>query len=240
MVLFFLYFISANAYSQFSGLRINIENTTRVIKDGSYTIVSMKESIATLRVLVNDQQKIKLSEKDNISSSDQIKLMAADTSKTEAGKLKSAKTVVTKLNPLTTPEPILTTSGTIYDIPVATSLNQFTSLQANFKFLYNVHGLFQTQVSNFNAVQYIELYKLEKGTDKRSFCIPAGSCSSINIPIQITGNGLYGLTNEPAHGVFTVTIPSGYLQPGEYAFIDKSSLTADSKSLVCFPFTVKQ
>jgi hypothetical protein len=89
----------------------------------------------------------------------------------------------------------------------------------------------QHQISNPAIV--IELYKLEVGTSCRSFSIPAGSCNSVNIPIQITSDG----ARVP---VYSVAIPSGYLQPGEYAFIDKSSLNTDGSALVCFAFTVKQ
>ncbi|MEP6673882.1 MAG: hypothetical protein ABJA78_01960 [Ferruginibacter sp.] len=143
--------------------------------------------------------------------------------------------------------PVVTTSGTIYDIPGITALHQYTSLQASFKFTYDLHGLSQQQQNISDITQVIELYKLEKGTNTRSFCIPSGSCSSINIAIQITGNGLLnGITGSGGAAVgksvsgFTVVFPSGYLAPGEYAFIDKSSLTTDGTSLRCFAFTVKQ
>ncbi len=95
----------------------------------------------------------------------------------------------------------------------------------------------------------IELYKLEKSSRIRSFCIPSGNCTSLNIPIQITLNGQpvvpnAGNTANAGAGagkspVYFVVIPSGYLQTGEYAFIDKSTLTTDGSAIQCFAFTVK-
>ena len=144
------------------------------------------------------------------------------------------------------PAPVVTTSATIYDIPGSTAVYQYTSLQASFKFRYYLHGT-TAQPQNISDIsQVIELYKLEKGANTRSFCIPAGSCTSVNIPIQITGRGLLNGNSNGAgaesgyNSCFTVLIPSGYLQPGEYAFIDKSSLSADFTALQCFAFTVKQ
>ncbi len=139
--------------------------------------------------------------------------------------------------------PVLT-STTIYDIPGSAAALQYTSLQASFKFLY-------TDITSYSAntpAGVVELYKLEKGTSSRSFSIPSGSCSAVNIPIQIMADGqLVTPSTEsiPAGGaagkspVYMVVIPSGYLQPGEYAFIDKSSLKADGSALICFCFGVR-
>ena len=96
----------------------------------------------------------------------------------------------------------------------------------------------------FNPSDEIELDKLQKGINTRTFCIPTGVCTSVNIPIQITGDGYI-----PASGTgaaagktsgYMVIIPYGYLQPGEYAFIDKSSLKPNGPALICFAFNVKQ
>lgn len=95
----------------------------------------------------------------------------------------------------------------------------------------------------FNPSDAIELYKLEKGIYTHTFCIPPGGCTSVNIPIQITGDGYIPAagtgTAAGKTGGYMVVIPSGYLQPGEYAFIDKSSLKADGSALAYFGFNVK-
>ena len=142
--------------------------------------------------------------------------------------------------------PVLTTIGTIYDIPGNTATNQYSSLQANFKFFfYNGNTR-----SSGSPAGLVELYKLEKGPNTRSFCIPSGGCASVNIPIQITANGQAVVPEATTGGggrasgkspLYLVILPNGgYLQPGEYAFIDKSSLKQDGTALLCFTFTVKQ
>jgi len=144
--------------------------------------------------------------------------------------------------------PVTRTLSTIYDIPGNTSGNQYTSLQANFHFIYFNSSAGPGRAPS-NPAGAVELYKLEKGVNTRTFCIPAGSCLSVNIPIQMTDNGqpvvagasvnVGGAYGKPS--IYMVVIPNGgYLQPGEYAFIDKGSLKADGSALVCFAFTVKQ
>jgi hypothetical protein len=151
------------------------------------------------------------------------------------------------ITPKTITPPAITTSGTIYDIPGNTAISQYTSLQANFQFsFYNI-----TNRTLTSPAGVIELYKLEKGANTRSFCIPSGGCASVNIPIQITANGQPVVASAGTGGgagaatgkspMYLVVLPNGgYLQPGEYAFIDKSSLKPDGSALVCFTFTVKQ
>jgi hypothetical protein len=144
--------------------------------------------------------------------------------------------------------PVTRTLSTIYDIPGNTSINQYTSLQANFHFFYFNSSAGPARTPS-NPAGVVELYKLEKGINTRTFCIPTGSCLSVNIPIQITDNGqpvvagasvnVGGAYGKPS--IYMVVIPNGgYLEPGEYAFIDKASLKADGAALVCFTFTVKQ
>ena len=136
-----------------------------------------------------------------------------------------------------------TTNYTIYDMPGNTAVLQLTSLQASFKFMFINTNNIKESISN-NSAGLIELYKLEKNSSIRTFCIPSGNCTSLNIPIQITLNGQPVVPNavnaSAAGAVYFVIIPSGYLQPGEYAFIDKSTLTTDGTSIQCFAFTVKQ
>ncbi|MEO6133559.1 MAG: hypothetical protein ABIP35_00310 [Ginsengibacter sp.] len=142
--------------------------------------------------------------------------------------------------PQTFPTSPVITSATIYDIKANTAPDQYTSLQANFVFtFYNTNNALISGLS-----EIIELYKLEKGAITRSFCIPAGNCKAINIPIQISDNAspdIHGTEKGAGAGKSTIhhiTIPSGYLSAGEYAFIDKSTLSADGTALVCFAFTV--
>ena len=227
-------FISAlsKTNAQTSGLRIAASYEITYANSGELRFKSNLLSAAVLRKLINEAkiQEI-IATKDPIGT---IKKEGTDNIK---------KNVTIKEAPIR----VVTTSGTIYDIPGSTAAYQYTSLQASFKFVYEVRGLSAQQVNAFNAQQSIELYKLEKGDNTRSFCIPSGSCTSVNIPIQITGNGLHGVSNYGGAGaatgkgdnLFTIVIPSGYLAPGEYAFIDKSSLTADGNSLKCFAFTVR-
>ena len=146
------------------------------------------------------------------------------------------------INPIYVPKTTIITSATIYDIIGATAIptRQYTSLQASFLFLF-----FNRNSGVQNPVGLIELYKLEKGVNTRSFCIPSGGCASINIPIQITTNGQpviagAGVSTAITSGYAVVLSNGGYLQPGEYAFIDKSSLIRDGSSLICFTFSVKQ
>lgn len=215
---------------QNSGLNIGAISEVTVDPRGPVSIKGIEQSTAVLRKLVNEAKKQEI-----VATKDPI----ASTKK----EITTEKPIKKEL-----PVPVVTTSGTIYDIPGATAIHQYTSLQASFKFLYELHGLSPQQYQTFNVTQAIELYKLEKGTSTRSFCIPSGSCSSVNIPIQITGNGLRGGPVSTSSGgaarspysCFTVVFPSGYLEPGEYAFIDKSSLKPDGTALICFVFTVKQ
>lgn len=159
-----------------------------------------------------------------------------------------AATEVKQVRVLNVPATTTVTSTTIYDISgiTATPSRQYTSLQAGFKFTYfDRRGIVQSPAG------VIELYKLEKGITTRSFCIPWGGCASSNIPIQITANGQpivadagtgrVAGTGSGKSPLYLVVLPNGgYLQPGEYAFIDKSTLTRDGSALVCFTFTVRQ
>jgi hypothetical protein len=143
--------------------------------------------------------------------------------------------------------PVVVTNTTVYDIQGNTAAAQYTSLQANFKFLFA-----DAETGSLNSpAGVIELYKLEKGINTRSFCIPSGGCASVNIPIQIMEDGKIVVAdagtfrsagaNSGKSPLYLVVLPNGgYLQPGEYAFIDKSSLNRDASALYCFSFTVKQ
>ena len=136
--------------------------------------------------------------------------------------------------------PVVKTSATVYDIAGNAASDQYTSLQANFIFTFS--NINRSVISSLSEI--IELYKLEKGTSTRSFCIPAGSCTAVNIAIQISNNASEDIripVNRGSYGnpiLHHITIPSGYLSPGEYAFIDKSSLKTDGTALVCFAFRV--
>lgn len=155
---------------------------------------------------------------------------------------------VKQVRVLNIPATTTMTSATIYDIPGTTAIpsRQYTSLQAGFKFTYfGRRGIAQSPAG------VIELYKLEKGINTRSFCIPWDGCSASNIPIQITANGqpvaadsgtgrVAGTASGKSPLYLVVLTNGGYLQPGEYAFIDKSSLTHDGSAMVCFAFTVRQ
>jgi hypothetical protein len=131
-------------------------------------------------------------------------------------------------------------SATVYDITGNTSSNLYTSLQASFHFYYSKAN----NPTQGSPEGFVELYKLEIGASTRSFCIPAGKCASVNIPIQITAKGSTPNSGKGAssgNSMYMVTLSNGnYLQPGEYAFIDKSSLSRDASALYCFSFTVKQ
>lgn len=212
-----------NADAQHSGLTISVASRAQ-------QIAAMKGGItpttATLRKVNKATMDIAEATKKMQSSS------LNNTSPT------SEKKVPGKMQQFTPPATI--TSTTIYEIANNTSTDQYTSLQANFVFsFYNINN---TLISGLSEI--IELYKLEKGATTRSFCIPAGNCTAINIPIQISDNAspdIHGTVKGAGAGKSTIhhiTIPSGYLSAGEYAFIDKSTLKADGTALVCFAFTV--
>ena len=215
-------------HGQRSGLRIAALN--EIGAGGQFKGNSL--STAALRKLVNEDKKQQIATtKDPIGS----------TKKEAPGYAKAANDAPQSQSRQAIPGPVVTTSGTIYDMPGSTSIYQYTSLQASFIFLYELNGLSPQQQNISDISQVIELYKLEKGASTRSFCIPSGGCTSVNIPIQITGQGLHHPGEAWGKNLhFTIVIPSGYLQPGEYAFIDKSSLSADFTALNCFAFTVKQ
>lgn len=226
-----------NVQAQLSGLKIAAAGEVVTDPRAGVTVKGIEKSIAVLRKTVKYDNEEK--QKQIVAAKDPAQItkpIAVETITKEAKK----SILVKELHPA-----VVTTSGTIYDIPGSTSLHQYSSLQANFKFLYDQRFLSAQQYNGFNVTQSIELYKMEKGTDVRSFCIPSGNCNSVNIPIQISGNGLRGGASNTGGvsstwGIFTVAISTGYLLPGEYAFIDKSSLKPDGSALACFTFTVKQ
>jgi hypothetical protein len=208
-----------NANAQRSGLTISIVAKTQQIADGKGGI---KPTTATLR-------KVKKAVNDIAEATKTKSFNPNDMSPTHE------KKVPNKIQQITTPEVV--TSTTIYDISGATAQDQYTSLQANFIFKFvNVNSNVIGSLS-----EIIELYKLEKGATNRSFCIPSGNCTAVKIPMQISDNiGIPGNGSGAATTiVHRITVPSGYLAAGEYAFIDKSTLTADGTAMVCFAFTVK-
>lgn len=121
-------------------------------------------------------------------------------------------------------------SGTIFTISGITSANQIYSLAATFSFSEKPSGRTISQISSF-----IQLYKLE-AVKYRSFSIPVGNNSATLIPIQVKPK--HG-TKGYLPGAYDISFPSGNLQTGEYAFIDKSSMNSNGSALISFPFTIK-
>ena len=211
-----------NANAQHSGLTISIASKAQQIVAMRGGISPTTATLRKVKKVVND-------------ISEATKKMQSSTLNTPT----TEKKVVDKIPHTFSPSPVIT-STTIYDIKDNSAPDKYTSLQANFVFtFYNINN---TLISGLSEI--IELYKLEKGATSRSFCIPAGNCLAINIPIQISDNAspdIHGSEKGAGAGKSTIhqiTIPSGYLSAGEYAFIDKSTLTADGTGLVCFAFTV--
>jgi hypothetical protein len=252
-----------NTHAQNSGFQIATSGEVTIMRDGEVRINGITPNTASLRKTVvsnavnNFNQLTPAQLQNPIGSTKQStakettskEIVAAETTVKETSEtvpataVKQAKPINVLVDPATT-----ITSATIYDIPGTTSIpsRQYTSLQAGFKFTY-----YDRNRTTQSPAGIIELYKLEKGTNIRSFCIPSGGCASVNIPIQITANGQPVVAdaggNAGAGGgtgkspLYLVVLPNGgYLQPGEYAFIDKSSLYLNGSALVCFTFTVRQ
>lgn len=210
-----------NANAQRSGLTISVATNAHIV-DGKGGIHPISATLRKEKKVVND-----LVEATKTKSFNPNDMRATP-----------EKKVPNKIQPIT--PPVVIASTTIYDIAGNTAPNQYTSLETNFIFtFYNVNGIVINSLS-----EIIELYKLEKGASSRSFCIPAGNCTAVNIPIQISGNAsddirISGKGAGAGRAILHhITIPSGYLSAGEYTFIDKATLTADGTALVCFAFTV--
>lgn len=242
-IFFIVFYITViKAEAQTSGLFIGTTSSYKIVNsDGSLNFKGgIASAIAALRVQVI---KPKVDKKAVSSVDPKAKISDANIDSVVIN-----KDEIKAVSQQVVAAPVTRALSTIYDIQGNTSINQYTSLQANFQFLF----LDPSQRIPSNPAGVIELYKLEKGNNTRTFCIPSGSCSSVNIPIQITVNGqpvvagarINGATAGTGVGkpaIYMVVIPNGgYLQPGEYAFIDKSSLKPDGSALVCFTFTVKQ
>ena len=216
-------FATWNANAQRSGLTITVASKAQQITAMRGGINPTTATLRKVNKVVND-----IAEATKKMQSSSLNTMSPTTEKKVPDKMQQI-----------TP-PVVVTSTTIYDIKDNTAPDQYTGLQADFVFtFYNINN---TLISGLSEI--IELYKLEKGATTRSFCIPAGNCTAINIPIQISDNAspdIHGTAKGAAAGKSTIhqiTIPSGYLSAGEYAFIDKSTLTGDGTALVCFTFTV--
>jgi hypothetical protein len=259
--------ITLNAHAQNSNLQIATASEIAADRTGEFRFTGIEFSIATLRKTVvnaalnqltpeqlrnpvgstkeiTPKEKIAEQPAVNETGSKEITMLEKDKKTVATAEVKQNK----QINTFSVPATTTITSATIYDIAGATAIpsRQYTSLQAAFKFLF-YNGT--TRMASSPA-GIIELYKLEKSTSSRSFCIPSGGCASVNIPIQITVNGQpvmpdAGIIDARAGAgkspLYMVVLPNGgYLQPGEYAFIDKSSLSRDGSALKCFAFTVRQ
>ncbi|MGG9960413.1 hypothetical protein [Ferruginibacter sp. SUN106] len=244
LILFIVFYITViKAEAQTSGLFIGTTSGYKIFNpDGSLNFKGgITSAIAALRVQI-----IKPRVDKKITSPVDPKVQISETN---IDSVVTNKDEIKAVSQQAVAAPVTRTLSTIYDIPGNTSVNQYTSLQANFQFLFFDPS--QRIRTPSNPAGVIELYKLEKGSNTRTFCIPSGNCSSVNIPIQITENGqpvvagagINGATAGAGVGkppIYMVVIPNGgYLQPGEYAFIDKSSLKPDGSALVCFTFTVR-
>ncbi|MFN8252456.1 MAG: hypothetical protein U0V75_11305 [Ferruginibacter sp.] len=146
--------------------------------------------------------------------------------------LKTAVDSSTKKQPVQTKVEVtqkMMQNSSIFIIDGASSPRQYTSLQA------------AKLVFDFNCkATEIEMYKLETGTSTRSFSIPLHSNGNKaeNIPVQISN---YTESSPRLAGSYRHIMPvQGYLQPGEYVIIDKSTLSADGSRLGCLAFSVKQ
>jgi hypothetical protein len=90
------------------------------------------------------------------------------------------------------------------------------------------NAVFQSSLDNLNTLggpsDYISLYKLSSGKTSRSFIINTdGTTNAALIPV----NFIPGETR-----VNTKIIPAQALIPGEYAFVDMSTKTADGNIIV--------
>lgn len=126
--------------------------------------------------------------------------------------------------------PKMIQSGTVYVVPGITSAKQFTSLQVNIV------------LPNDCRATELELYKVDISSGVRSFAIPAGTNgnTAINIPVTIEPSAALTLGGKPTGSYRKIKPLVGYLQPGEYILIDKSTLSQDGSKIGCVAFSVKQ
>lgn len=134
------------------------------------------------------------------------------------------------VKPQDLPMPKMIQSGTVYVVPGEASAKQFTSLQVNMV------------LEKSCATPDLELYKVDAKNGLRSFSIPAGmnGNTAVIIPITIEPSAELSLGGKPSGSYRKIKPLAGYLQPGEYILIDKSTLSQDGSKIGCVAFSVKQ
>jgi len=133
-----------------------------------------------------------------------------------------------KGKPLSPLEPVtarVKENNNVFEISEATSANSYTSIQATF-FGFS---------SPVDLSSMIELYKLEVTGTKRIFSVISKTTASEKIPVTFKK-----IITDAATPVSRYIIGiSNYLATGEYALINKSTLTSKGNIISCYAFSIK-
>ena len=108
------------------------------------------------------------------------------------------------------------TTTTDYIISGAKSSVRLKIAETNF-FVYH-----DESSTTLNAFLYISLYKLSSGKSTRTLSMDAGGGGPLWIPVNM------GKTNETTYRI----TPGAAMQPGEYALVDKTTVTAEGNYTV--------
>jgi len=119
-----------------------------------------------------------------------------------------------------------TTTSSSYTISNATSMVRIRINDA----------IFHASLDNLNSLggpsDYISLYKLSLGKSNRSFTINTdGTTNAALIPVNFIPTETRAITRiNPVQGLI----------PGEYAFIDRSTMSADGSNITVWAFGIDQ